>query len=183
MFSGRKDLHRFVSETYASDVPITYLEFGVYEGGSMRVWCELNKNPQSRFVGFDSFEGLPEDWLPTHPEGTFSLGGKPPEIEDSRVSFQVGWFQKTLPGFMTSYEWRDDYPLIVHCDCDLYSSTLFCLASLNGIVRAGTVIMFDDFPVVLDEFRALTSYAQVFMRTYKLIGATPGFRQIAIEIL
>ena len=116
----------------------------------MRVWCGLNKHPRSRFVGFDSFEGLPEDWLPGFPKGAFGTAGQLPDIPDIRVRFEAGWFQNTVPNFLSSDEQRADCPLIIHCDSDLYSSTLFCLASLNGIIRTGTIIIFDEFGAVLD---------------------------------
>src|SRR5437870_1966975 len=75
-----------------------YLEFGVFEGNSMRWWAAELTNPAARFVGFDSFEGLPEDWRPSTPRGWFKTTG-PPAIDDARVSFVTGWFDETLPGF------------------------------------------------------------------------------------
>ena len=39
------------------DQPILYLEFGVWQGRSIRYWSERLRNPDSRFHGFDSFEG------------------------------------------------------------------------------------------------------------------------------
>lgn len=42
-----------------NDRPILFLEFGVYEGNSIRRWAGLTTHPESRFVRFDSFEGLP----------------------------------------------------------------------------------------------------------------------------
>ncbi|MCX2715910.1 hypothetical protein [Mycolicibacterium sp. J2] len=41
-----------------------YLEFGVFEGRSMRWWSEHLTMPGAALVGFDSFEGLPENWRP-----------------------------------------------------------------------------------------------------------------------
>jgi hypothetical protein len=44
-----------------------YLEFGVYEGASMRWWSEHLTTPEARFIGFDSFKGLREafgSWTP-----------------------------------------------------------------------------------------------------------------------
>src|SRR5262249_32268281 len=54
--------------------PLDYLEFGVFEGKSLRHWCSLNSHPQSRFFGFDSFQGLPESWNGA-PTGTYSASG------------------------------------------------------------------------------------------------------------
>ena len=81
------------------DPPILFLEFGVFEGNSIRRWAKLNSHPESRFVGFDSFEGLPTKWR-QRPAGHFSTGGQPPDIDDPRVSFVKGWFHDTVPGFL-----------------------------------------------------------------------------------
>jgi hypothetical protein len=43
--------------------PVTYLEFGVAEGKSLRKMTQEFEHPDSIFVGFDSFVGLPEAWM------------------------------------------------------------------------------------------------------------------------
>jgi hypothetical protein len=108
---------------------ITYLEFGVWKGASIDKWRKLNSHPGSRFYGFDSFEGLPEDWKADHPKGTFSTAGVTPKIHDARVSFIKGWFQDTLRGFLN--ETSVSNRLVINVDCDLYSATLFVLGTLD----------------------------------------------------
>jgi methyltransferase family protein len=182
IFRNPQALYSFINEKHfeSGADPFDYLEFGVYKGDSLRMWTNLNKNPSSRLFGFDSFEGLPENWVASKPKGTFSTGGKTPDIGDSRVDFVVGLFQHSLSNFLSSYEPRNR--LLIHNDSDLFSSTLYTLAILNPIIQPGTLIIFDEFNVVLDEYRALTSYASAFMRNYKIIAATDGFTQTAIEI-
>jgi hypothetical protein len=53
----------------------------------------------SRLHGFDSFQGLPENWLPQRPAGCFSLQGLVSELHDDRVTFFKGWFEETLPSY------------------------------------------------------------------------------------
>jgi len=180
ILAGVEALHEFVHQRFAG-VPIEYFKFGVYRGHSLRRWTGLNRHAESRFFGFDSFKGLPEDWTARKPKGTFDAGGQLPDIEDPRVQFVVGLFQQTLPKFLSQYRPRA-CPLIIHNDCDLFSSTLFCLTAMNGIIRPGTVIIFDEFYAVLHEFRALASYSSACMRTYRIMGATRNFIQAAIEI-
>ena len=87
----------------ADDAPIDYLEFGVFQGESMRHWVTLNQHPDSRFYGFDSFEGLPEDWKRFDGQmvkAHFDVKGSVPDIDDPRVSFVRGWFQETVDEFL-----------------------------------------------------------------------------------
>jgi hypothetical protein len=179
VFEWREGLHEFVNRRF-SDVPIDYLEFGVYRGASLQLWTSTNNHAESRFFGFDSFEGLPEDWN-RMPKGTFDTAGRPPEIADHRVQFVAGWFQHTLPQFLAQYQ-RCARQLIIHNDCDLFSSTLYCLTSLNGIITPGTIVIFDEFEAPLDEFRALTAYSSAYMRKYRIIAATKNLLQAAVEI-
>jgi len=58
---GREELWtRTLEQVPAQDLLL--LEFGVWQGESTRFFAGLNRSPSSRFYGFDSFEGLPEDW-------------------------------------------------------------------------------------------------------------------------
>src|SRR5262249_40230941 len=134
---------------------VLYLEFGVFEGYSIRYFAERLRNPQSRFIGFDSFEGLPEVWGRKQ-VGTFSTRGSVPAIDDPRVSFVQGWFHDTLPGFVTPGRFDR---VLVHMDADLFSSTLFVLAQLWHKFAAVDVV-FDEF--MGDECRALYSFAKAF---------------------
>ena len=45
------------------DSKLIYLEFGVSSGDSLRYWVSRHSNSASEFHGFDSFEGLPSDWV------------------------------------------------------------------------------------------------------------------------
>jgi O-methyltransferase len=128
-FENLHDFHRYIHDQVCSGTAIDFLEFGVYEGNSIRVWSRMNHHPRSGFIGFDSFEGLPEDWTKKWTKGTFDSGGAAPQIDDDRVVFIKGWFQHTLPSFLKGFTPRSR--LVVHSDSDLYSSTLFTLATLK----------------------------------------------------
>jgi len=109
------------------EVPLTFLEFGVYQGDSLRRWLALNRHPDSRFLGFDSFTGLPARWR-SRPAGYFDCGGEVPAITDPRVSFVPGWFNQTLPGTLTKLPPASPArKLLVHIDADLHASALYCL--------------------------------------------------------
>ncbi|QMU76343.1 class I SAM-dependent methyltransferase [Streptacidiphilus sp. PB12-B1b] len=132
-----------------------YLEFGVWEGLSLRWWAEHLKQPGARFVGFDSFEGLPEQWRPDYPPGTFAVG-RPPAIDDDRVSFQVGWFADTLRDF----ELPEHDQLVVNIDCTLYSSTATVLQALEKHIKPGDLIYFDELPEYDHELRAFFEHVE-----------------------
>lgn len=79
---SRYDLYKFILEKERLDGEIDYLEFGVASGCSLRWWVENNKSQKTRFVGFDTFEGLPEDWVYAK-KGAFTTKGKLPDIQDN----------------------------------------------------------------------------------------------------
>ena len=174
-------LYRHVIDTNLQNVPIDYLEFGVYEGWSIRQWATMNQHPESRFVGFDTFTGLPEDWNSLRKAGAFDVKGQLPQEGDPRVSFVAGLFQNTLVDFLRTFEFRNR--LIIHIDCDLYSSTLFCLATLDRHMQPGTVVMFDEFYDVLHEFAAYRDYSDAFMRTWRGLCYTPQYVQVALSLV
>ena len=123
------------------DKQVLYLEFGVFEGYSMRYWSRLLSNPKSILHGFDSFEGLPETWKENHLKGRFAKHGALPEVADERVKFFKGWFNETLLG----YTLPPHEELIVNIDCDLYSSAKCVLDRLKDSIRIGTWLYLDEF--------------------------------------
>ena len=54
---------------------------------------------------------------------------------------------------------------MIHNDSDLYSSTLFTLATLNELLVPETVIILDDFSVATHVFRAFADYKSAFWRS------------------
>lgn len=181
-----EDRHKFyqcVNERYVKKAPIDYLEFGVAGGDSIRHWLRLNSNVESRFFGFDSFEGLPEDWHSNAPKGTFSRKGSIPQIDDSRVKFIKGLFQKSLPQFLESFFVQNR--LVVHFDSDLYSSTLYTMVSLDKFITSGNIFVFDEFTArgCTDEYAALHDYCIACYRDYKVLCGRKDFAKIAIEIV
>ena len=179
-FPTRMPLHEHVSGL-CGDAPIDYLEFGVWQGESFRKWLGMNGNAESRFYGFDSFEGLPEDWIEGQPKGAFSTGGRTPEMGDARGSFVVGWFQETLYPFLDNF--AGCRQLVVHIDCDLYSSTLFVLAALDRKMPSGTIVIFDDFSSLRHEFAAWLDYRRSFNRRWEALGLTEHGTQAAVRLV
>lgn len=130
-----------------------YLEFGVYRGRTIRYWASHVDAPGARFVGFDSFEGLPEDWQTDAQRGSFAVG-EPPKVDDERVSFEVGWFDKILPGWTPMAHDQ----LIANIDCDLYSSTRCVLDWLTPHLEPGDLVYFDDLFNRDHQWRALREW-------------------------
>ena len=116
------------------------LEFGVADGASLRYVAGRVARP---FHGFDSFEGLPEDWAGTYEKkGKFSRGGALPEVP-ANVTLHRGWFNETLPKFLAAQ--AEEPVAFLHVDCDIYSSTVTVLRELAPRLRAGSVVVFDEY--------------------------------------
>jgi hypothetical protein len=118
----------------------------------------LNPHPDSRFVGFDSFQGLPEDWRQRR-AGYFSTDGQVPQIDDPRVQFVVGWFHQTLPDWLRQHPLPADQQVVVHIDSDLHSSALCVLTRLHDVLRRYHVLL-DDYGA--GEARALRDYLRAY---------------------
>ncbi|MFT5123031.1 MAG: O-methyltransferase [Kiritimatiellia bacterium] len=187
LFKNRYDMYAWINQEMLSGNAIDYLEFGVFKGDSIRKWSEINTNADSRFWGFDTFTGLPEDWdrvINPLAENAFDTGGKPPDIPDVRVQFEKGLFQDSLPDFLFRQSFRS--PLVIHNDSDLYSATLYVLTRMNEYFAPGTIVIFDEFSTVFDEFRALEDFCAAYVRSYKVLAATRSresyYSQVAIQL-
>ena len=126
-----------------------FLEFGVYKGQSLAHMANL-VSPKMVY-GFDSFDGLPEDWGVGHAGssgkknveffGKDAFRAEIPSFEDN-VSLYIGIFEETID------RWMFDHPDLVaylHIDCDLYSSAKTVLMKLSERITQGTVIVFDEY--------------------------------------
>lgn len=176
----RRALWAYVIETCGLSRPIHYLEFGVWQGESIRWWVEKNSHSDSRFVGFDSFEGLPEDWNSENPKGHFTTQGRAPAISDERCSFNVGYFNETLPTFIKTFPFG--HKLVLQLDADIYSSTLYVLCLMRPYLKAGDILLFDEFADVCHEFRAFSDFISAFGIKYVAIGNANGFWHLALQI-
>jgi hypothetical protein len=175
-YRRRSELHSAIASRFAEE-RVLYLEFGVYQGESLRLWSKLLRNPGSTLHGFDSFEGLPEAWDTSRPKGTFDVRGKVPNFADKRVQIHPGWFTDTLPSFALPVHDR----LIVHLDADLYSSTAFVLEQLENRILPGAVLIFDEFCDRLHEQRAFEEHLHKTGHRFRVLGATNNLEQVSFE--
>lgn len=171
---------KVTAEHGLADAPIAYFEFGVNRGESIRWWYETNRNPDSRFYGFDSFEGLPESWMGDRVAGFFSTGGKTPRTADRRVRFLKGWFHETLPTALDLFSTTQQK--VIHLDADLYRSTIYVLLLIGPWLQPGDIVIFDEFADSIHEFRAFEDFREIFGFEAKLIHATSGFTQSAFVL-
>jgi hypothetical protein len=116
-----------------------WLEFGVRSGTSLR-WC-IEARPTQVIHGFDSWEGLPEDWHTGCK--TFRVGAMavPMPVMPAHIHLHPGWFDKTVE------PWLEQHPgpcAYIHIDSDLYSSAIYVLKTLNDRIVPGTIIVFDE---------------------------------------
>lgn len=181
-YAQRATFYRFVNARLLGKAPVDYLEFGVAGGESIRAWARLNGAPQSRFFGFDSFEGLPEDWKEDAPKGTFGTHGRTPVIDDPRVRFVKGLFQETIDAFSIGF--HPENRLVMHLDADLYSSTLYVLMHFERHMKPGTILLFDEFTArnCTDEYAALKDFCRACRRDYKIVAARRDMVKLAVEI-
>lgn len=177
--ASRYDLYQSIIVRENLSGPIHYLEFGVAEGSSLLYWVQHNDDPDSRFTGFDTFTGLPEDWGLTK-KGTFSTNGLVPTVNDGRCSFQKGLFQDTMSDWLTSADLTKR--LVIHLDADLYSSTIYVLTKLIPYLKDGDILIFDEFGFPLDEFRAFVHFIDSTGYSYEVLGITLDYWQVAMKI-
>jgi O-methyltransferase len=180
-YPKRYKLFDVVAATYELDRKnLLYLEFGVASGNSFFWWMKKNNHPDSAFRGFDTFEGLPEEW------GGFKKGAMAfdqKEVSDDRAEFIRGIFQESLHPFIESNKnLLQTKPKIIHLDADLFSSTIFVLSQLYPYLKKGDIIFFDEFNVANHEFLAFKIFTESFYVKMRPIGAVNNFYQTAFVV-
>jgi hypothetical protein len=156
------------------------LEFGVYRGASL---ATIARWSQQTVHGFDSFEGLPEDWTYYQKKGRFGLDGVLPELNANNVELHKGWFDETLPMFLANQVGPIRF---LHIDCDLYSSASYVLKTLGERLRAGSIILFDEYLNYpgwqLHEFKAFREFVEKTEMQYEYIGFASSASSVAVRV-
>ncbi|MBR7024663.1 MAG: class I SAM-dependent methyltransferase [Selenomonadaceae bacterium] len=160
-----------------------YLEFGVYKGETVNLIAAAV--PDKIVYGFDSFEGLPEDWRYdlrfNLQKGAFNLNGNAPQVNEN-VRLVKGRFNETLPEFVKEHT---EPCAFIHVDCDLYSSTKTIFDNLKNQIVSGTVIAFDEYfnyPGWQEgEYKAFMEYVEENNIEFEYIART-DYEQVAVRI-
>jgi hypothetical protein len=154
------------------------VEFGVASGLSLEILA-FYLGGKVPIFGFDSFEGLPEDWAHTEcKKGFFSQNGVVPEIENTRI--YPGWFEDSVPKYVA------DHPnaeiALLHLDADLYSSTKTILDGINHMIVPGTIVVCDEWFYCFDtrfddhEQRAVKEWMATYAREVEFIDVEDTHR-------
>jgi O-methyltransferase len=162
--------------------PLAYLEFGVAGGASLAHWVCSDADPRTVFFGYDTFQGIPEDWGRI-PKGAYSTNGQLPDIDDRRLTLVKGLFEDSLVDSLRLVP--VERPLVVHLDADLYSSTRFVLDTLDCHFKSGDVLIFDEFACLtssVHEFRAFYDWQVASGWQIILLGSTGQHQQVALRL-
>lgn len=157
-----------------------FIECGVHTGRSINHVAKHFKD--IKIYGFDSFEGLPEEWTGfTMQSGDFDLNGELPKV-CANVELHKGWFQDILPQFLLS---KNEKISFLHVDCDIYQSTVDVLDAVKNYLQEGTIIVFDEFFNYPNwrhhEFKAFNEFIEKTGIKFKYISI--GHLQVGIEIV
>jgi hypothetical protein len=177
-YSIRKSIENL--QNYETE-SLLFLEFGVFSGTSINIFSKELEN--KKIYGFDSFEGINEDWFGTSKEkGTFSMHGKLPKVS-SNVDLIKGLVQETLPEFLKNNDTKKI--AFMHMDLDVYASSKYVLEKAKPYLIKGSVILFDElynFPGWSEgEYKALKETFND--NEYKFIAFSSNGSGVAIQII
>lgn len=165
-----------------------FLEMGVCTGKTINFIAALNS--REKIYGFDSFEGLPEEWIRKDAffkKGTFAYKKNvsiPPVLHN--VYLYKGWFKDTLPKFKE--EILGTKPIaFLHIDCGLYSSTKDVFNNLKDNIIPGTIIVFDEFYNYpgsdLHEWKAFNEFLEEKQLGIEYLAYNENHEQVAVKII
>jgi len=157
------------------------LEFGVMDGNSITFIANKLKN--KTIHGFDSFEGLPEDWTGHGlTKNALSRKGKLPKIPKN-VILHRGLFADEILEYLKT---TGNIIAFLHVDCDIYSSTKTIFDLLGERIVVGTRIVFDEYMNYNKwqehEFKAFQEFIQKSSLDYKYL-AFGGKGNVCVEIV
>jgi len=154
-----------------------FYEFGVWRGEAFRYLIKTFK----KGYGFDTFEGLPENWYEKE-AGTYSSECNVPKVKGGE--FIVGKFEDTLPGFFAEAR---PMASVINFDADLYSSTICALNHAKPVIDQHTILIFDEFIInknwEQDEYKALEEFCSKNDYTYEVLAISFFTAQVAVKII
>lgn len=161
----------------------TWVEFGVFKGDTINY---ISKHTHNTVYGFDTFTGLPEEWILSD---TFSFDSGHYSYEDfadknnlqksfpkvnENVNLIKGLFADTLPLFL-----KDQQITFIHIDCDVYKSTVDVFNYITPYVKDGCIIVFDEFinypNYDMHEYLAFNEWVKKHNIEYECIGINGKF--------
>ena len=145
-----------------------YLEFGC--GAEARSLNYIAERVNPTVHGFDSFEGLPDNWFGELRKGSLSTKRGLPTVREN-VQLHAGLFEESLPRFLADHKGKAAF---IHIDCDLYSSANTVLTTLESRIVPGTVIQFDEYfnypGWKRHEYRAFQEFVERTGASYQYLG-------------
>lgn len=146
-----------------------FVEFGVFKGYSINYLS--HKMQDKIFFGFDSFEGLPIDWVGTSiTKGEFNVNGVTPKTNPN-VTLVKGYYDKSIPNFLKLTSGHFSF---IHFDSDTYESTKLVLDLIESRIIKGTIIIFDEYLGFPNwhygEFRAWKDFLKNKKIKYEYLG-------------
>lgn len=171
----------FESIKHVSPDMTVWIEGGVMTGTSIRAMARYAKklNLKPEIHGFDSFEGLPEDWHARAKKGAFAI--KQPKFKEKNIKLHVGLFEDTMPKFTKNNNSQIGF---LHVDSDLYSSAKCTFENFN--IGKGTVILFDEYwnyPEFREhEIKAFKEFIQKTGLSFRYIGYNKNHMQASVII-
>jgi len=136
-------------------IPGYYFEFGCHGANTMKTAYDISKHLFDwTYVGFDSFEGLPEIeeidkqaiWekgklKTTEEEFRKSVIGH--GVPEGKLLTIKGFYEQTLTDPLKA-KLLPQKAAVIYIDCDLYTSTVPVLRFIKDFLQRGTIIVFDD---------------------------------------
>lgn len=165
-----------------------FLEMGVATGKTINFIAALN--PKKIIHGFDSFEGLPQDWDRkdrAYNQTVFAYKTPYPDVPVLKnVSLYKGWFRNLLPRFKRDV--LKEQPIaLLHIDCDIYESTKDVFDALGENIVKGTIIIFDEFynydSCQKHEYKAFMEFVEKSGKKFKYLAFNEEHEQVVVEIM
>ncbi len=160
---------------------LSYLEFGVFKGKTINLFSKILKKYKAKIYGFDSFEGLNEDWVGTRmTKKFFSNNGKIPSVHKNCFLIK-GRVQDTLDSFLKKN--KNLKINFLHMDLDTYPSTKYVLKKIKKKLANNAIILFDELYNMegwrVGEFKALTE--EFKKKEYKYLAFSSDREQVVIQ--